>query len=200
MKSMISTTILLVLIMDPLGNLPIFMTILKNFDSKRRRIIIIKEMLVALLIMFTFLFSGENILSFLNLKTETVSISGGIILFFIAIKMIFPNDESNENNENNISTKDEPFLVPLAIPLVAGPSVLATLMLLSHQNSSCIKSLILSLIIAWLVTLIILLMSDIFLKIFGKKVVNVLERLMGLILIMLSTQMFLDGIKKWFQN
>ncbi|NIG99252.1 MAG: YhgN family NAAT transporter [Buchnera aphidicola (Periphyllus acericola)] len=197
MKNMISNTILLVLIMDPLGNLPIFMTILKNFDSKRRRIIIIKEMLVALLIMFSFLFSGENILSFLNLKTETVSISGGIILFFIAIKMIFPNDE---NNENNISSKDEPFLVPLAIPLVAGPSVLATLMLLSHQNSSCIKSLILSLIIAWLITLIILLMSDIFLKIFGKKVVNVLERLMGLILIMLSTQMFLDGIKKWFQN
>jgi len=90
MEKIISTTILLTLIMDPLGNLPIFMTILKNFNSQRRRLILIREMLVSLLIMIIFLFSGENILKFLNLKTETVSISGGIILFFIAIQMIFP--------------------------------------------------------------------------------------------------------------
>ncbi|WP_343187669.1 YhgN family NAAT transporter [Buchnera aphidicola (Periphyllus koelreuteriae)] len=197
MKKMISTVILLILIMDPLGNLPIFMTILKNFNSKKRRIIIIREMLISLLIMTIFLFSGENILNFLNLKTETVSISGGIILFFISIKMIFPNEEIKNKKE---ILKDEPFLVPLAIPLVAGPSILATLMLLSHQNSNYIKCIFIALLIAWTITLITLLMSDIFLKIFGKKVVNVLERLMGLILIMLSTQMFLDGIKKWFYN
>ncbi|WP_343183435.1 YhgN family NAAT transporter [Buchnera aphidicola] len=197
MKKMISTVILLILIMDPLGNLPIFMTILKNFNSKKRRIIIIREMCISLLIMIIFLFSGENILNFLNLKTETVSISGGIILFFISIKMIFPNEEIKNKKE---ILKDEPFLVPLAIPLVAGPSILATLMLLSHQNSNYIKCIFIALLIAWIITLITLLMSDIFLKIFGKKVVNVLERLMGLILIMLSTQMFLDGIKKWFHN
>ncbi|CAL4322964.1 UPF0056 inner membrane protein YhgN [Buchnera aphidicola (Periphyllus testudinaceus)] len=197
MKQMISTIILLVLIMDPLGNLPIFMTVLKKFNSKKRKIILIREMCIALLIMLIFLFSGENILSFLNLKTETVSISGGIILFFIAIQMIFPN---NNIEDSKVDSKDEPFLVPLAIPLVAGPSVLATLMLLSHQNSTHINILLISLFIAWFITLIILLMSDLFLNIFGKKVVNVLERLMGLILIMLSTQMFLDGIKTWFQS
>ncbi|CAL4322960.1 UPF0056 inner membrane protein YhgN [Buchnera aphidicola (Chaitophorus sp. 3695)] len=197
MQTIISITILLILIMDPLGNLPVFMTVLKNFNSKERRLILIREMCIALCIMILFLFSGENILNFLNLKTETVSISGGIILFFIAIKMIFPNHE----NENHVKVvHEEPFLVPLAVPLVAGPSVLATLMLLSHQYAKNMNYLIISLFISWSITLITLLMSDAFLNIFGKKVVNVLERLMGLILIMLSTQMFLNGIKIWLKS
>jgi len=182
--------------MDPLGNLPIFMTILKHLEAKRRRIIVIREMIIALIIMLLFLFVGEKILVILNLKTETVSISGGIILFLIAIKMIFPNENQNEN----CFPKEEPFLVPLAVPLVAGPSLLATLMLLSHQYLNNISCLIGSLFLAWVLTVIILLLSGIFLKLFGSKGVNALERLMGLILIMLSTQMFLDGVKTWFQS
>ncbi|MCW5197541.1 YhgN family NAAT transporter [Buchnera aphidicola] len=197
MQTIISITILLILIMDPLGNLPVFMTVLKNFNSKQRRLILIREMCIALFIMILFLFSGENILNFLNLKTETVSISGGIILFFIAIKMIFPDNIQKKETQ---VIHEEPFLVPLAVPLVAGPSVLATLMLLSHQYAKNINYLIISLFIAWSITLLTLLMSDAFLNIFGKKVVNVLEKLMGLILIMLSTQMFLNGIKIWLKN
>lgn len=195
MNEIISTTILLILIMDPLGNLPIFMAILKNLDAKRRRIVVIREMIIALIVMLLFLFVGEKILTILNLKTETVSISGGIILFIIAIKMIFPSEESNSG-----SSSEEPFLVPLAIPLVAGPSLLATLMLLSHQYLNHMSYLVGSLMIAWCLTVIILLLSNLFLKLFGEKGVNALERLMGLILIMLSTQMFLDGIKEWFKN
>lgn len=95
MTEMISATILLFLIMDPLGNLPIFMSVLKHLDPKRRRVVLIREMLIALLLMLIFLFAGEKILSFLNLRTETVSISGGIILFLIAIKMIFPSEEKS---------------------------------------------------------------------------------------------------------
>jgi len=182
--------------MDPLGNLPIFMTILKHLEEKRRRIVVIREMIIALIIMLLFLFVGEKILIILNLKTETVSISGGIILFLIAIKMIFPA----EDNNNEISSYEEPFLVPLAIPLIAGPSLLATLMLLSHQYLHHISYLIGSLLIAWCFTVIILLLSGLFLKLFGSKGVNALERLMGLVLIMLSTQMFLDGIRAWFKN
>ncbi|QCI21162.1 YhgN family NAAT transporter [Buchnera aphidicola (Hyperomyzus lactucae)] len=197
MTEIISTTILLILIMDPLGNLPIFMTILKHIEAKRRRMIVIREMIIALIVMLLFLFVGEKILIVLNLKTETVSISGGIILFLIAINMIFPSENSNSNK---VSKNEEPFLVPLAIPLVAGPSLLATLMLLSHQYLNHISYLVGSLLIAWFFTVIILLLSGLFLKLFGSKGVNALERLMGLILIMLSTQMFLDGIKAWFKN
>lgn len=195
MTEIISTTILLILIMDPLGNLPVFMTILKNLNAKRRRIVVIREMIIALIVMLIFLFIGEKILNILSLKTETVSISGGIILFLIAIKMIFPSEDNNGSSSN-----EEPFLVPLAIPLVAGPSLLATLMLLSHQYLHHMSYLVGSLLIAWCFTIIVLLLSSFFLKLFGSKGVNALERLMGLILIMLATQMFLDGIRTWFQN
>lgn len=195
MNEMISSTILLILIMDPLGNLPIFMSILKNLEPKRRRIVLLREMTVALIIMLLFLFAGEKILTLLNLKTETVSISGGIILFLIAIKMIFP---SHHHETEKPYVREEPFLVPLAIPLVAGPSLLATLIVLSHEYLNKIIYLTGSLLIAWTCTVVILLLSNMFLRLFGAKGVDALERLMGLILIMLSTQMFLDGIKSWF--
>ncbi|XBC39626.1 MAG: YhgN family NAAT transporter [Buchnera aphidicola (Chaetogeoica yunlongensis)] len=200
MTEIISETTLLILIMDPLGNLPIFMSILKYLEPKRRKKILIREMIIALLIMLLFLFSGEKILSVLNLQAETVSISGGIILFLLAIKMIFPKSENNNKNSNDVLKKEEPFLVPLAIPLVAGPSLLATLILLSHQHPKNLLYLVGALFIAWITTVIILLLSDIFLRLFGSKGINALERLMGLILIMLSIQMFLDGIKSWLHT
>lgn len=194
MTEMISATVLLLLIMDPLGNLPIFMSVLKHLEPKRRRVVLIREMLIALVIMLLFLFAGEKILALLNLRTETVSISGGIILFLIAIKMIFPSQESSSSG---LSAGEEPFLVPLAIPLVAGPSLLATLMLLSHQYPDQMSHLVGALLIAWGTTVIILLLSGLFLRLLGEKGVNALERLMGLILIMLATQMFLDGIRAY---
>ena len=187
MSEIISAAVLLILIMDPLGNLPIFMSVLKHTEPKRRRAIMIRELLIALLVMFIFLFAGEKILAFLNLRAETVSISGGIILFLIAIKMIFP---SAEGSSSGLPAGEEPFIVPLAIPLVAGPTILATLM--SH--------LVIALLIAWGGTFIILLQSSLFLRLLGEKGVNALERLMGLILVMMATQMFLDGIRAWMKG
>lgn len=197
MKNILSATILLILIMDPLGNLPIFMSVLKRITPHRRKKILIREMIIALLIMLIFLFLGETVLASLNLRTETVSISGGIILFLIAIKMIFPKEKINEKI---ILLKEEPFLVPLAVPLVAGPSSLATLILLTHEYPNKHLYLTGALIIAWAITVTILLSSEIFLRLFSPKGIDALERLMGLILIMLSTQMFLDGIQSWFQH
>ncbi len=196
MTEMISATILLLLIMDPLGNLPIFMSVLKHVEPRRRRIVILRELLIALAIMLLFLFTGEKILSFLNLRAETVSISGGIILFLIAIKMIFPGPT---NDSSGLPAGEEPFLVPLAIPLVAGPSLLATLMLMSHQYPGQPGMLVLALLLAWAITSTILLLSGLFLRLLGNKGVNALERLMGLILIMLATQMFLDGIRAYMK-
>lgn len=197
MNEMISATILLFLIMDPIGNLPIFMSILKDLEPKRRQIIVIREMIIALLLMLSFLFVGDHILTFLNLHTETVSISGGIVLFLIAIKMIFPDQE---NNNSGFSNEEEPFLVPLAIPLVAGPSVLATLLLLSHQYPNHTNLLIIALIIAWGLSMLILMLSNFLSKLLGNKGINALERLMGLLLIMISTQMLLDGIRSYLNT
>ena len=197
MSDIFSATVLLLLIMDPLGHLPIFMSVLKHTEPKRRRAIMIRELLIALLIMLIFLFAGERILAFLNLRAETVSISGGIILFLIAIKMIFP---SHEGNASGLPAGEEPFIVPLAIPLVAGPTLLATLMLLSHQYPGNISALVIALLLAWGGTVFILLQSSLFLRLLGEKGVNALERLMGLILVMLATQMFLDGIRAWMKG
>lgn len=196
MSEMISVTVLLFLIMDPLGNVPIFMSVIKHLEPKRRRIIVIREILIALLLMLIFLFAGEHILSFLSLRTETVSISGGIILFLIAIKMIFP---SQEGNSSGLPAGEEPFLVPLAIPLVAGPSILAALMLLSHQYPQQINHLALALLIAWGLSVVILMLSNVFLRLLGNKGVSALERLMGLLLVMISTQMFLDGVRAYLR-
>ncbi|WJV66609.1 YhgN family NAAT transporter [Pectobacteriaceae bacterium CE70] len=196
MTEMISATVLLLLIMDPLGNLPIFMSVLKHLDPKRRRIVLMREMIIALGVMLVFLFAGEKILAVLNLRTETVSISGGIVLFLIAIRMIFP---SQEGDSTGLPAGDEPFLVPMAIPLVAGPSILATLMLLSHQCPYQLLHLALALFIAWGISFVILLMSNVFLRLLGDKGVGALERLMGLVLVMLSTQMFLDGVRAYMQ-
>ena len=192
MNEIISAAVLLILIMDPLGNLPIFMSVLKHTEPKRRRAIMVRELLIALLVMLVFLFAGEKILAFLSLRAETVSISGGIILFLIAIKMIFP---SASGNSSGLPAGEEPFIVPLAIPLVAGPTILATLMLLSHQYH-----LVIALLLAWGGTFVILLQSSLFLRLLGEKGVNALERLMGLILVMMATQMFLDGIRMWMKG
>ena len=197
MSDIISAAVLLILIMDPLGNLPIFMSVLKHTEPKRRRVIMIRELLIALLLMLIFLFAGEKILAVRNLRAETVSIAGGIIVFLMAIRLSFP---SHEGNASGLPAGEEPFIVPLAIPLVAGPTLLATLMLLSHQYPGQMGSLVIALLIAWGGTVAILLQSSLFLRLLGEKGVNALERLMGLILVMLATQMFLDGIRAWMRG
>ncbi|SQK71650.1 putative antibiotic transporter [Tatumella ptyseos] len=112
--------------------------------------------------------------------------------------MIFPGPE-HSGSGNGLPAGEEPFLVPLAIPLVAGPSLLATLMLMSHQYPGSLGMLVLSLLLAWAITSTILLLSGVFLRLLGDKGVNALERLMGLILIMLATQMFLDGVRAYLK-
>ena len=179
MNEIISAAVLLILIMDPLGNLPIFMSVLKHTEPKRRRAIMVRELLIALLVMLVFLFAGEKILAFLSLRAETVSISGGIILFLIAIKMIFPSASGNSSGL---------------------PAILATLMLLSHQYPNQMGHLVIALLLAWGGTFVILLQSSLFLRLLGEKGVNALERLMGLILVMMATQMFLDGIRMWMKG
>ncbi|QPG05952.1 YhgN family NAAT transporter [Salinimonas marina] len=191
-----SAAIMLFLIMDPLGNLPIFMSVLKSIEPKRRRIILIRELLLALLILFVFLFSGQAVLDFLNVRQESVSIAGGIILFLIAVKMIFPQS----GNPLGLAVGEEPFLVPLAIPLIAGPSTLAALILLSNQNPDRMVDWSLALGASWFISAIILLFSSTFHRILGERGLIAMERLMGMILVMIAIQMFLDGIALYFSH
>ncbi len=189
-----SAAVMLFLIMDPLGNLPVFMSVLKSIEPKRRQLILLRELLFALAILFTFLFSGQSVLDFLNVEQETVSIAGGIILFLIALRMIFPQSGS----VSGLAVGEEPFLVPLAVPMIAGPSTLAALILLANQNPGRMVDWSLALGAAWLVSAIILMFSNLFHRLLGERGLIAMERLMGMILVMIAIQMLLDGASQYF--
>lgn len=194
MMTTLSVAVMFFLILDPMGNLPLFSTMLKHVDKKRRRIILIRELLIALVIMQAFLFAGQSILNFLSLEQQAVSIGGAIVLFLISIKMIFPTDEGSPF----LAAGEEPFLVPLAIPLLAGPSILATVILVSHQEPNRMLDWSIALTSAWLASAFILMFSELFEKIVGDKGLKAIERLMGMLLLMISVQMFLDGLASYF--
>ncbi|MCK6265744.1 YhgN family NAAT transporter [Vibrio sp. ZSDE26] len=187
----LSAATMLFLIMDPLGNLPIVLSILKHLDPKRRRKVLFRELLFALGILLLFLFAGQSIMNFLQVEPETLSISGGIILFIIAIKMIFPSAGSI----TGLAAGEEPFIVPMAIPMIAGPSVIAALLLLSSQHPDNMLELSAAVMLAWGATFFILMFSGFFHRILGERGLKAIERLMGLLLVMISTQMFLNGVK-----
>lgn len=180
-------------VMDPLGNIPVFNAVLARFDDKRRSIIVARELTIALIILLGFLFAGNSILSFLGLSKSSLSIAGGVLLFIISLRMIFPKREPLGESE----VVEDPFLVPLAIPLIAGPSTIAVLLLLSSGEPERIVEWSIALILAWLGTTILLVASPFLLRVLGTRGSRALERLMGMILVILATQMLLDGIREF---
>ena len=186
----LSAGILLFLIMDPLGNIPLFLSLLKNVAPRRRRWVLVRELLIALCVLFAFLLGGGFILRVLQLKQESVSIAGGLVLFLIGVRMIFPPKEGLFGETGG----GEPFIVPMAIPSVAGPSTMAALLLLANQQPGRLGAWSLALFAAWLGTAAILLSSTYLFRWLGEQVLTALERLMGMLLVALSVQMFLGGV------
>ncbi|SJM37465.1 putative antibiotic transporter [Psychrobacter pasteurii] len=190
-----ATALTLFLIMDPLGNIPIFLSVLNKVPEGRRKFIIIRELLIALLLMILFLFAGGSILHTLGLSTEAVAIGGGLVMMIIAIRMIFPTRGgvmSDEDDEDG-----EPFIVPLAVPLIAGPSILATLILLTEKNPESIPKALMALLLAWFISAVILFFSTKLYKLLGHRGLKAIERLMGMILISISVQMLLNGFSSF---
>ncbi len=186
----LSATLTLFLVMDPLGNVPLFLAILKDLEPKRRRRVILRELLIALLIMALFLFFGSHFLRLLGLQPETISIAGGIVLFIIALRMVFPQ----EGGVMGDLPEGEPFIVPLAIPFIAGPSTLATLLLFAQQDPDHLFYWSGAVLIAWAATALILVFSTKFYKLLGTRGLSAMERLMGMLLIMIAVQMLLNGV------
>jgi MarC family membrane protein len=187
----LSAGILLFLIMDPLGNIPLFLGQLRQVAPDRRRRVLVRELIIALVVLFAFLFGGGYVLGALQLRQESVSIAGGIVLFLIGVKMIFP---PRDGDMFGAAVGAEPFIVPMAIPGVAGPSAMAALMLMTNSHPGRTADWSLALFCAWLATALILLSSTVLFRVLGNSVLTALERLMGMLLVALSVQMFLDGI------
>jgi multiple antibiotic resistance protein len=191
--SVISACILLFMVMDPFGNIPFFLSVLKTVPEERRRRVITRELLIALLILVVFLFLGPYFLGVLQISESSLRIAGGIVLFLIAIKMIF-----GETQEMFKGTPEgEPLVVPLAVPAIAGPSTVATILLLVAQEPSHWPEWLLSLSLAWLSTALILLSSTELARFLGARGLTAVGRLMGLILTAISVEMFLQGIRQF---
>jgi multiple antibiotic resistance protein len=190
----LSAGLTLLLIMDPLGNIPLFLSVLKTVENEsRRRKILIRELFFALLVLLLFLFAGEYLLQWLNLRQEAVSIAGGIVLFLISLRMIFPSEKGIMGE----MPEGEPFFVPLAVPLLAGPSTLAMLILLARSQPERIFEWLAAVLGAWVVTSLIMLSSSKLSKLFGKRGLIAVERLMGMVLVAISVQMLMDGISTY---
>ena len=189
------TAITLLLIMDPIGNIPLFLSILKGVQPERRRTILVREISFAYVVLLVFLFAGRYILQILNLREETIAIAGGIVLLIIALRMIFPTEGSLIGD----TLEGEPFIVPLAIPLLAGPSTLAALLLLRSGPNSTLE-LFAGVTIAWIVCAIILLSSNLLFRLLKARGLIAMERLMGMILVMVAVQMFVAGLAKFLKG
>ena len=190
----ISAATLLFLVMDPLGNIPVFLSVLDKVAPERRTRVLVRELFLALLVLVAFLFAGQMMLGFLGLSEHSIRIAGGIILFLIALKMVFPVTRSAHTVEE---IQGEPLLVPLAIPMVAGPSAMAVIMLLATNEPDRMTEWLLALLAAWFISSVILVSATGLKRFLGQRGLIAIERLMGMLLIAIAVQMLLEGISAY---
>ena len=188
--TILSAALLLFLILDPLGNIPVFLSMLRRLEPRRQRIVLARELLIALGVLMLFLWAGKYALEVMHLRQESVSIAGGIVLFLIGLRMIFPRPEGLMGEIPD----GEPFIVPLAIPLVAGPSGMAAVMLMGSKEPERLVDWSLALLLAWAATAAILFSATSLYRLLGSRALTAIERLMGMLLVAISVQMLLDGV------
>lgn len=187
-----SAAILLFFVMDPIGNVPLFVAAVQHVDPARRLWVVARELLIAYLILAAFLFVGRPVLETLGISEPALTIAGGIVLFLIAIRMVFPAAHGTLGEPS----EGEPFIVPLAIPYVAGPSALATVLLMTSRDPGRHVEWLMAVSAAWLASAAILLLGAKISDVLGDKGVTAIERLMGMLLVAAAVQMFLDGLAK----
>jgi MarC family membrane protein len=190
----LSATVLLILITDPLGNIPLFVSCLRGVSPKRRTIVILREVAIAFLILLTFMVVGDGFLRMMSLTDQSLRIGGGIVLFLIALRMVFPHPDGPLGGD---SRGGEPLIVPLAIPALAGPSALATVMLLTSQAPGKMLEWIGALTVTMIVCAIVLMLAERIQAWLGERAMMAFERLMGLVLVAISVEMMLGGIRSF---
>ena len=190
-----AAALLLFFILDPLGNIPVLLSLFKDLPAERQRKVLARELLIALVVLMLFLWGGQYALNVMHLRQESVSIAGGIVLFLIGLRMIFPPPEGIMGEVPG----GEPFIVPLAIPMIAGPSGMAAVMLLGSQEPDRMGDWMLALVLAWGATAAILFSATWLKRWLGTRVLTAVERLMGMVIVAISVQMLLDGIASYLR-
>jgi len=193
--SLFSAAILLLLIIDPFGNLVTINALLHDLPTQARQRLILRECAIAGGILLVFLFAGDRLLAILGLRAASLSISGGIVLFLIAVGMVFPTRDRALG-----AVEGTPLLVPIAIPLIAGPSTLAMLLLMASREPGAVGKWLGALSIALGISTLVLWLSPLFYEKLGRALTSAIERLVGMLLIMVSVQMFLDGVNDYLNE
>jgi multiple antibiotic resistance protein len=191
-----SAAILLFLVIDPLGNIPFFLASLRAVEPSRQNLVIVRELVIAYGVMVAFLFLGRTLLDVLGISDPALTIAGGVILFLIALRMAFPPADRSAHED----VAGEPFIVPLAIPYVAGPSLLATELLLMSREPERWGSWLIALTAAWAATLVILMLAARLRSYLGQRGMIAIERLMGMVLVAIAIQMFLSGVERYISQ
>ncbi len=190
-----SALILLLLVLDPLGGLPIFISVLKDVSPERRRWVALRESAIAMAVLMVFMVMGNQILHLMRLSERSLEVAGGVILLMVAIRMIFLNPSEAKSETH---APREPFIFPLAIPLMAGPSALATVLLLASRQPDRIWQWTGALVCAVIICLVVLLSASWLNKVLGESVLAAMEKLMGLVLTAIAVEMILAGLKHYF--
>jgi len=191
--SILSAAVLLAMVMDPLGNIPLFATALKEVEARKRNWIVVREHLIALGVLAAFLFGGRYILGVFQIEGYALSMAGGIILFMIALRMIFSAPEDVFGPVSG----GEPFIVPLAVPLIAGPSAMTTVLLLATREPGRWLDWLLALVCAWLASLLVLLLATTLSRLLGDRTLLAFQRLIGMLLTAVAVQMFMAGLREF---
>lgn len=187
---LLNAALLFFFVISPLGIVPAMLAALKDVDPSRHKAIIVRECLFALGIMLAFMLFGRGLLNMLSISLSAMTAAGGVMLMLIALRLIFPTQERNMR----VDIDGEPFVVPIAIPYIAGPSILATELLMIAQEPDRWPVWLGAVLIAWTATLVILYLGSNLRKLMGDRGLMAMERLMGMILILIATQMLLNGL------
>lgn len=187
--TIVSAATFLFLVMDPFGNIPCFLAALRNVEPARRQRVVVRELVIALGVMVGFLFAGAPLLEVLQISEPALTATGGVLLFLISIKMVFPAAERALEE-----VQGEPLIVPLAIPYVAGPSALASLLLIMNREPERWPEWLAALALAWLASGAIILSSGFLARVLGAKLLVAIERLMGMLLVAVAIQMLFTGL------
>ena len=191
----LSAFVLLLLVLDPLGSLPIFISVMRNVAPERRRAVALREAAIAFGVLLAFMFAGQGFLNLMHLSERSLEVAGGVILLIIAIKMIFASGSELYAVEGE---PREPLIFPLAVPLLAGPSAMATVLLLASRQPERMAQWAGALTMAMAVSALVLLLADRIRKWIGSRVVSAVEKLMGLVLTAIAVEMILAGLKRYF--
>lgn len=191
--TVMSAAVLLFFVMDPLGNVPLFLTALRRVAPERHRRVILRELAIALVVLVGFLFLGKGLLALLKVSAEALTAAGGVILLLIALRMIFPSSDHSLRED----VHDEPFIVPLAVPYTAGPSALATVLLLTSREPARWPEWLLALVLAWLASSVVLYFAGGLSRLLGERGLVAMERLMGMLLVTVAMEMLLGGLRQY---